>query len=442
MALIDVKKIAQHSSNINALQPGVARVEEGTSMDTATIVPEAEDASPHGGTMEVIPNREAESLALSVELVEDDETFLRMGPMWNRLVDEAHIDHPFLRHEWVRTWWECFKPSGRLYILIVKEGVSPIAIAPLMFDDGRMYGYRVRRLRGIANVYTERFDLILTRRAKEACRAIWKFLAAKSASWDMLELRQIPEGASAAEYLRFWAFEDKFLLGQWHSSDGPYIPINKPWDSYVKTLSKKHLSNMRGRAKGLHRIGEVRHEIVTGGERLNSTLNEAFLLEAAAWKGKAGTAIINQPDRLAFYRTLLTRAAEQGWLQLHFLTIEGKRIAVQMALLVHNKLYILKSGYDPHYAPFAPSLVLCDLMLKDAWKRQMVEVDFLGDAERWKLEWASHTRAHCWLFMFPNRPMNRLLHRFKFQLLPRLHEHRLYRIVKFAGRFIGLHLHD
>jgi CelD/BcsL family acetyltransferase involved in cellulose biosynthesis len=411
-------------------------------MDTATIVPAAEDACPDRRIVEAVVNSEVDSVALNVELVQDDATFLRMGPMWNRLVDEAGIDHPFLRHEWVRTWWECFKPSGRLHILIVKEGTDPIAIAPLMVDQGRVYGCSVRRLRGIANVYTERFDLILTRRAKEACRTIWKFLAAHASTWDMLELRQIPEGARAAEYLRFWAFEDRFLLGQWHSSDGPYIPINTSWDVYAKTLSKKHLSNMRGRAKGLHRIGDVRHEIVTGGEHLNSRLDEAFVLEAAAWKGKAGTAIINQPDRLAFYRTLLTRAAEGGWLQLHFLTVEGKRIAVQFALLVHNKLYILKSGYDPHYAPFAPSLLLCELMLRDAWKRQLTEIDFLGDAERWKLEWASHTRSHSWLFIFPNRAKNRWLHRFKFQLLPRIHKHPLYRFIRSAGRQIGIHLHD
>jgi CelD/BcsL family acetyltransferase involved in cellulose biosynthesis len=186
----------------------------------------------------------------------------------------------------------------------------------------------------------------------------------------------------------------------------------------------------------------VRHEIVTGGEHLSRTLDEAFLLEAAAWKGKAGTAIMNRPDRLAFYRALLTRAAEGGWLQLHFLTIEGKRIAVQIALVVHNKLYILKSGYDPHYAPFAPSLLLCELMLRDAWKRKLTEVDFLGDAERWKLEWANHTRPHSWVFIFPNRMRNRMLHHFKFMLLPRIQSHPLYRVMQSVGRRIGLHLHD
>jgi len=127
---------------------------------------------------------------------------------------------------------------------------------------------------------------------------------------------------------------------------------------------------------------------------------------------------------------------------LHFLTIEGKRIAVQIALVVHNKLYILKSGYDPHYAPFAPSLLLCELMLRDAWKRKLDEVDFLGDAERWKLEWASKTRAHSWLFIMPNRMRNRLLHRFKFELLPRIHNHPVYRVMQTAFRRMGLRLHE
>jgi hypothetical protein len=305
-----------------------------------------------------------------------------------------------------------------LYILVVKEGTDPIAIAPLMLDQGKVYGCPARRLRGIANVDIERFDLIVTRRAKEACRAIWKFLAARASCWDMLELRQIPEGAGAIEYLRFWAFEDHFLLSRSHSSDSAYIPINKSWEHYIKTLSKSHLSHIRGRAKGLHRIGAVRHEIITGGENLNGSLDDAFLLElsAATWKSQPRTAIMNQPDRLKFYRTLFTRAAEGGWLQLHFLAIEGKRIAVHFALRLHNKLYILKSGCDPHYAPFAPSLLLCELMLKDAWKRELAEVAFLCDAEWWKLECVNHTRSHSSLFIFPNRPKTRWLHRFKFGL--------------------------
>jgi Acetyltransferase (GNAT) domain len=410
-------------------------------METAAMIPleQAEAVQPRRFGSD--PPEEVPVKELRVDLVRDYESFVELQVVWNRLVAEAGIDHPFMRHEWIRSWWDCFEHDGTLHILVVREGKEPIAIAPLMYDHGRLFGFQFRRLRGIANVYTERFDFILTRRAKEASEAIWKFLAAESSTWDILELRQIPNRAAGIEYLRFWAFQNKFLLGHWHSSDGPFIPIDRPWESYAKTLSKKHLSNLRGRAKGLHRIGDVQHEIVTGGEQLSRSLDEAFLLEAAAWKGKAGTAIMNRADRLAFYRTLLTRASEAGWLQLHFLSVNGKRIAVQLALLFERKLYILKSGYDPHFAPFAPSLLLCELMLKDAWKRGLAEVDFLGNAERWKLEWARQSRAHSWLFIFPNRPHLRLFHRLKFSLLPRLQKHASYRFLR-SGLALGLRVHE
>lgn len=151
-------------------------------MDTATIVlGAAEDKG--------VPLVSAQE-EMRVEVVRDYEGFLRLGPVWNRLADEAGLDHPFIRHEWVRTWWESFEPGAALHIIVVKRGGEPIAIAPLMADQGRMYGWPLRRLRGIANVYTERFDFILTQEPREACRTIWRYLAARAADWDVLELRQ------------------------------------------------------------------------------------------------------------------------------------------------------------------------------------------------------------------------------------------------------------
>lgn len=129
-------------------------------------------------------------------------------------------------------------------------------------------------------------------------------------------------------------------------------------------------------------------------------------------------------------------------MQLHFLTIEGKRIAVQMTLLMRQKLYILKSGYDPHYAAFAPSLLLCEMMLRQSWRNGLVEVDFLDDAERWKMEWASETRTHSWLFVFPDRGRTRMLHHFKFSVLPKIHNNALYRVVRRVGKRMGFHVHE
>src|SRR5207248_1296569 len=44
----------------------------------------------------------------TVEVISDYRAFLGLESSWNDLVHRAGIDHPFLTHEWVRTWWQCF----------------------------------------------------------------------------------------------------------------------------------------------------------------------------------------------------------------------------------------------------------------------------------------------------------------------------------------------
>jgi|SRR5688572_22021120 hypothetical protein len=379
---------------------------------------------------------------LQIELLQDYESFVGLEPVWNHLVDEGGIDHPFLRHEWVRTWWDCFKPEGSLFIVVVKEELQTIALAPLMLDHGRMYGYSVRRLRGIANVYTERFDFILTRRPEDACRAIWKFLASRSKEWDVVELRQLTPGARLLETIPRLAIEDRFLAGLWASNECPYIPIVRTWEEYGKGLSRKHLSNLRGRLKGLSRIGTVKHEVVESGEGLSQAMDDALRIEGAAWKRKAGTAIVCHAGREAFYRRLMLSAAQQGWLRLYFLLVDGERISVQITLLFRNKLYVLKSGYDPQFAAGAPSQLLCWRMLEDAWSFKYDEVDLLGAVERWKMNWASKVRPHSWLFVFPNRPICRFLHRMKFTLLPRIRRNPAFRLLLKGSMRLGMKVHD
>ncbi len=385
---------------------------------------------------------EAPATDLQIDLIQDYESFIRLEPVWNRLVDEAGIDHPFIRHEWVRTWWDCFKPEGSLFIVIVTEGSRTVALAPLMLDRGRIYGCPVRRLRGIANVYTERFDFIVTRRPEEACRAIWKFLASRSREWDVLDLRQLPPDAHTLKAIPRSAIDEGFLVGTWASNQGPYIPIIRSWDEYGKGLSRKFVTNLKGRLKGLSRRGPVRHEVVQGGEGLSQALDDALRLEGAAWKQKAGTAIVSRPELEAFYRRLMLSAVQQGWLRLYFLLVKDERVSVQITLLFHNKLYVIKSGYDPRFAAYAPSHLLCWRMLEDAWRLKYDEVDLLGAAENWKMIWTDDVRPHAWLFVFPNRPSTRLLHRIKFKVLPRIRTNAAYRMLLKGGTRLGLKVQD
>jgi CelD/BcsL family acetyltransferase involved in cellulose biosynthesis len=363
---------------------------------------------------------------LQVEVVDDYRAFLDLEGTWNQLVEEAGIDFPFVRHEWIRAFWDSFSHGAHLHVLLVKEGGRILAIAPLMRDRALMYGIPVRRIGGMANVYTERFDFLVSARPEECGKAIWTYLTDHASDWDVLELRQLPEGCRALTSLPRAAIEPRILIGEWPSSESPYIPVNQPWETYFKSLKKGHRANMRKSLQHLEQSAPVGLDVVVSNHRLDADIEDALNLEAVAWKDEGGTAIRSRDDTSAFYRRILHRASDRGWLRLYFLTLGGKRIAVRMALLFRNKVYMLKSGYDPQYAMYSPGHLLCHKILDEAWRLRFDEVDFLGNSERWKLNWSKDIRRHAWVFAFPKRPKPRLLHYLKFHLVPRLRASRLY----------------
>jgi CelD/BcsL family acetyltransferase involved in cellulose biosynthesis len=322
--------------------------------------------------------------------------------------------------------WVCLGQGKALRILVVKNGAEPIAIAPLMVSHGRLYGLKVRQIESIGTVHSQRFDFIVARHAREAYRAIWKHLLKEPPRWDILRLCQLPAGSRTIEELPKLAAEDGFITGLWHSGDSPYLPLSGTWDSFMKSLDAKHRANLRNRLKRLERLGKVALEAAPYDDRLKEALEEGFRIEAAAWKGRAGTAIRSCPELRHFYTKFAEQAAKRGWLRLYFLTVDQRRIAFHYSVCFKDKLYLFKPGYDPAYAPYSPANLLCYMVVRDAFERGVAEFDLLGEAEPWKLDWTTTTRPHFWFFVFPHTLRGRFLSSVKFVMLP--HLRRMYRL--------------
>jgi len=147
---------------------------------------------------------------------------------------------------------------------------------------------------------------------------------------------------------------------------------------------------------------------------------DAFRLESSGWKRAAGTSVSADPAAHRFYSLLAERASTCGWLRLLFLRVAGRRIAVSYGSCYANRLFLFKTGYDPAYARYSPFKLLTYFAMRRAFADGLHEVDFLGDAEPWKLEWTATTRSHDWLFVFARSSRAALVHRAKFQIIPAL----------------------
>jgi CelD/BcsL family acetyltransferase involved in cellulose biosynthesis len=356
----------------------------------------------------------------SIEVVSDDARFFALEEEWNDAVDRAGIPHPFLRHEWLRTWWECFGAGCRLHVVIVREDDRIAAIAPLLSESVRMYGLPVRRLRLLHNDHTPRADFIVAARPEHSYAAIWSALQQADDRWDVLQLGQLPRESPTGRVMQRLAASAHCSTGVWPSGEAPYLEVTGSWDHYLDRLPAKFRQNLRNRLSRLKRLGAPAMETLDDPDAILQARDDAFRLEASGWKEEAGTAVCCDPAVQRFYTVLAERAAARGWLRLLFLTVDGRRIATSYGSRYANRLFLFKTGYDPAYAQCSPFKLLTSFAVQQAFAEGLSEVDFLGDSEPWKIEWTATARPHDWLFVFADTARASVLHRLKFQAGPAL----------------------
>jgi CelD/BcsL family acetyltransferase involved in cellulose biosynthesis len=362
-----------------------------------------------------IPNPESR-----VTIVRDYEQFVSLENEWNDAVQRARIPHPFLRHEWVRSWWDSFQGDRQLHIVIVRDDDRIVGIAPLMRENAVVYGLPVRRLALVANDHTPRTDFVVASDENEVYRAIWSSLASEMDRWDVLQLTQLQGTSRAIPAMSGLASADHLPIGTWKSSDSPYLELAGTWEGYWASLSAKFRSNLRNRLTRLTQIGEPALEVLSDKHAIAAACDDAWRLEASGWKDKEGTSIGSDPAVQKFYTLLADRAADRGWLRLLFLTAAGKRIAVSYSAVYDGRLFLLKTGHDHQFHACSPFKLLTYFATQESYARGLREIDFLGDTEPWKQEWTPTVRGHDWLFIFSGSRRARLLHSIKFQMAPEI----------------------
>lgn len=358
--------------------------------------------------------------AITSQVVTDYETFVRLEPEWNNVVRRAKVPHPFLLHEWFRTWWDCFGANRRLHVIVVRDGGDILAIAPLMTEQVHMYGVPARKVDLLHNDHTPRADVIVSGSRRVAYDAIWEALRDASDQWDVLQLSRLPDHSPTRKAFASLAQCEGYATGTWRGDASPYLTLSGTWDRYHASLPSKFRSNLRNRLSRLRAGGEPQLEILDRPEDIAAATEDALRLEASGWKDKTHTSITSDPSVQRFYSLLAERAAGRGWLRLMFLTVGGRRIATAYGSCFDGRLFLFKTGYDPAYASCAPFKILMYLATRRAFADGLREIDFLGDQEPWKLEWTSTSRVHDWLYVFPNTIRGRLLHSLKFQVVPEL----------------------
>lgn len=298
----------------------------------------------------------------------------RVEDEWDELA-AACARTPFSYPGWARAWLDAFDRAGRGGVVSVARRGSLEAIAPVLRSP--------LRLESAANVHTPEFELLARDETAETelCRLL---VGEEPRAVTMRGLRCETAAAFAAE-----ASRRGYRVLERIVATSPAADMSDGWPAYERGLSANHRGDVRRRRRRLREAGEVAVTEHDGTEGLDCVLAEGLAVEASGWKGRAGTAITSHDDTRRFYTSIARWAASKGMLRLALLRLDGRALAFHLDLEHRNVLYHLKGGYDESFARLSPGKLLHAAVLESAAARGVTRYELLGDAEPYKLRWAT-----------------------------------------------------
>ena len=123
-------------------------------------------------------------------------------------------------------------------------------------------------------------------------------------------------------------------------------------------MSAKKRKELRRQHNRLAEEGALTFERLEGDAGLPEWIAEFLALEAAGWKGEAGSALASAPATRALFTQALTGAAAAGRLERLALRLDGRAIAMLVNFITAPGAYSFKTAFDEDYARFSPGMLL------------------------------------------------------------------------------------
>lgn len=345
------------------------------------------------------PSRPADSVTDILVVRRPDE----LAPDALALLAQAEREGLELGAPWYGNFITCLPALGaQAHFHVLRQAGRAMAVLPVLAAQPGHDGVPRGRVQSLANYYSALWAPALDPATTAAQLAeLLRHLARWHAPVHSLHFAPMDPGSRAWETLRAalrlagWASWDFLAFGNW------YLRVSPDWARYLATRPGELRNTLRRSEKRLLKAG-AQVEIVTGGQRLAAAMRAYEQVYAASWKQAEP-----HPD---FMPGLIRCCAEQGWLRLGVVWLDGRPIAAQVWMVAHGKASIYKLAYDDAFKAFGSGTVLTARLLRHVVEIDGVaEVDYLMGDDPYKRHWMSHRRERRGLRAYNPRTLVGLL---------------------------------
>lgn len=325
------------------------------------------------------------------------QTLQELSPLadeWNTLLDSSASHVPFLRHEFVSTWWQTLGggewPEGQLWVLLGRDTAGQLlGVAPFFLSHNRN-GERVLMLLGSVEI-ADYLDFIARPQDLPAfIAAVLDFLASeRGPDWQILDLYNLLESSPSIPILQAEADRRGWDWALEKLQHCPYIQLPGDWEVYLSSLQKKQRHEIRRKMRRLETQEQpTRWYIVSEAAGLDAEI-EAFigLMAQDADKERFLTGVMR-----AQLQASIHAAFESGWLQLAFIEIDGQKAAGYLNFDFGNHIWVYNSGLNYAFSELSPGWVLLGYLLQWANDQGRQAFDFMRGDEDYKYRFGATDR--------------------------------------------------
>jgi len=325
---------------------------------------------------------------MEIEIITNPDRFQELEQEWNRLLEKSASHVPFLRHEFLTSWWQTLGggewEQGELFILAARDHDGQLeGIAPLFLNDKSLMFIGTHEIADYLDVIVNENHL------SGFANAIFAALEEKSGSWEVLDLYNLVQGSPTLAHLkelaqkRGWDYREQIL------QPAPCILLADSWESYLDNLESKYrheIERKLRRAEGY--FLPVEWYFVNDKNHLDEEI-DAFLELMAYHPQKAEFLTDLMETQL---RKSVHSAFQEGWAKLAFLTVGGEKAAGYLNFDFDNRIWVYNSGINPLFENISPGWVLLSYQIQWAIQEGRDSFDFMRGDESYKYHFGGDNR--------------------------------------------------
>lgn len=324
---------------------------------------------------------------------------------WRDLQERHPPLTPFASYEWMSTWYKHIPWHARrdvvgrgddrfhsIHVVVARHDGRVVAVAPM-----------IRTERGGLQSATagDYWEMVLDPEHPMAVRALLAAMLRETAPGRQIDSLLVPRDNATYARVRHECGQAGVPL---YITNGPDMALTDCSGSVEAYAAERRrlFKDMRYHHRRLERLGTLEHRVERDGD-LDAHLERFIALEGMAWKAGAGSAISSHRHRVRFWKDVAKALAASRRLAIHFLTLDGKAIAVRCTIEWGDTVYALRIGYDPAYSKYSPGNVLVWLFTRTVFSSPELRcIDYgYADVGAWKKRWVTSVRRCAGLHIFP-----------------------------------------